>query len=155
MLELIESTRLLSGPGAAVALMEVWDVWACAVAEVDVLGMAAVVVEEEEIVADIAGITDEDEVLPAGGATTEEAEDFTEEIAAVESVVGIAAEGAVPATEVAGGAPIALISPNEPAAQRHEQSQEPSGLSFPVPWAMEPGDPTAGALAVSRFFLGG
>jgi hypothetical protein len=44
------------------------------------------------------------------------------------------------------GAAAALLG-NDPSPQRHEQAQEPSAFVVPVPLAMAPGDPTAGAAA--------
>jgi hypothetical protein len=44
-------------------------------------------------------------------------------------------------------APAAALFGNDPSPQRHEQAQEPSGLVVPVPLAIAPGDPTAGAAA--------
>ena len=80
-----------------------------------------------------------DEVVPDSCGAAEGA--CEETITAVERVV---ARLEAATEEMAGAAPMA---PKEPAPQRHWQLQEPSEAIVPVPWAIAPGEPTAGAAA--------
>lgn len=55
----------------------------------------------------------------------------------------------VVAGTAAGFAAVALFG-NDPSPQRHEHAQEPSALRVPFPFAMAPGEPTAGCAARIR-----
>lgn len=58
----------------------------------------------------------------------------------------------VAAIDAAGLAAPALFG-NDPSPQRHEHAQEPSGFKVPVPFAIAPGEPTAGAAAASNLLV--
>ena len=48
------------------------------------------------------------------------------------------------------GATATALVGNELSPQRHEQAQDPSGLRFPLPLTIAPGEATAGAAAASK-----
>ena len=130
--------------------------WSEDAAEEDVASVVLALVDGETVDdgAALDVVEETDEELGAGGVTALCTAGTTLELvigddAALETGADETTVCKVVAGTAAGLAAVALFG-NDPSPQRHEHAQEPSALRVPVPFAMAPGEPTAGCAARIR-----